>query len=187
MAISIDQQETNQHLVASGNDTVYAEGAVAGTMAEVTGVTVDTSDQVNMFSGLQKAFVVNGANLGIVDFSNTKITLNSALTRVPTRGTILTGADSGATMSVDFINAAKTIIYGYTLSGTFAVNAELEVITGGGLLPATRWATAVAEASTAPHGYDWTTYPDAYNTDTEATESYGSLPEKAYSITTIQI
>ncbi|KKL61533.1 hypothetical protein LCGC14_2194340, partial [marine sediment metagenome] len=171
MAVSIDPQASLKHLVAAGNNKIYAERAVAGTLTEVTGVTVDTSDQVNMFSGLQKAFVINGTNLGIVDFVNTKITLNSALTTAPTRGTTLTGGDSGATMIVDFVNTAKTIVYGYTTSGTFAVNAELEVITGGGALPATRWATAVAEASTAPHGYDWTVYPLG---------SSGSLPAKAY-------
>ena len=157
-----------------------AAGEMVQLAASAVADELDTTDNLNMFSGLQKAFVVNGAKLKIVDFSNTKITLNSALTRVPTRGTILTGADSGATMSVDFINAAKTIIYGYTLSGTFAVNAELEVITGGGTLPATRLATAVAEASDTPHWYDWVTYPDAYNTSTGATESYGSLPAKVY-------
>ncbi len=171
MAVSIDPQASIKHLVAAGNDTVYAERAVAGTLTQVAGLSVDTSDNLNMFSGLQKAFIVNGTNLKIVDFSNTKITLNSAWTTAPTRGTILTGGNSGATMVVDFVNTAKTIVYGFTTSGTFAVSGELEVITGGGALPATRWATVVAEASTAPHGYDWTVYPDG---------SSGSLPAKAY-------
>ena len=171
MAISIDPQASIKHLVAVGNDKVYAERAVAGTLTQVAGLTVDTADNLNMFSGLQKAFIVNGTILKIVDFSNTKLTLNSALTTVPTRGSILTGADSGATMVVDFVNSTKLTIYGYTTSGTFAVNGQLEVITGGGALPATRWATAVAEASTAPHGYNWTVYPDG---------SSGSLPAKLY-------
>ncbi len=171
MVVSIDPQASIKHLVAVGNDIVKAERAVAGTLTQVAGLSVDTSDNLNMFSGLQKAFIVNGTNFKIVDFSNTKITLSSAWTTAPTRGTTLTGGDSGATMVVDFVNATKTIVYGYTTSGTFAVNGELEVITGGGALPDTRWATAVAEASTAPHGYDWTVYPGG---------SSGSLPAKAY-------
>ncbi len=171
MVVSIDPQASIKHLVAVGNDKVYAERAVAGTLTQVAGLSVNTEDNLNMFSGLQKAFIVNGTNRKIVDFSNTKLTLNSALTTVPTRGSILTGADSGATMVVDFVNSTKLTIYGYTVSGTFAVNGQLEVITGGGALPATRWATAVAEASTAPHGYNWTVYPDG---------SSGSLPAKLY-------
>ena len=171
MVVSIDPQTSLKRLVAAGNNTVYTERAVAGTLTQVAGLTVDTSDNLNMFSGLQKAFIVNGTILKIVDFSNTKITLNSAWTTAPTRGTILTGADSGATMVVDFVNTAKTIVYGFTISGTFAVSGELEVITGGGALPATRWATAVVEASTAPHHYDWTVYPGGTS---------GSLPAKVY-------
>ena len=171
MVVSIDPQASLKHLVAAGNNTIYAERAVAGTLTQVAGLTVDTSDNLNMFSGLQKAFIVNGTILKIVDFSNTKITLNSAWTTAPTRGTTLTGGDSGATMVVDFVNTAKTIVYGFTTSGTFAVSGELEVITGGGALPATRWATAVVEASTAPHQYDWTVYPGGAS---------GSLPAKAY-------
>ena len=114
MAVSIDQQTNKKHLVAAGNDKVYAERAVAGTLNEVTGVTVDTSDQVNMFSGLQKAFVINGANLGIVDFVNTKLTLDGALTRYPLRGQILTQANSDATMIIDYIDSSNNIIYGYS-------------------------------------------------------------------------
>ena len=171
MAVSIDPQASIKHLVAAGNDKIFAERAVAGTLTQVAGLTVDTSDNLNMFSGLQKAFIVNGTILKIVDFSNTKITLNSAFTTSPTRGSTLTGADSGATMVVDFVNAAENTVYGFTTSGTFAVNGQLEVLTGGGALPATRWATAVTEASTTPHGYNWTVYPGG---------SSGSLPAKVY-------
>ncbi|KKL09124.1 hypothetical protein LCGC14_2569020, partial [marine sediment metagenome] len=95
MAVSIDPQASIKRLVAVANNTVFTERAVAGTLTQVAGLTVDTSDNLNMFSGLQKAFIVNGTILKIVDFSNTKITLNSAWTTAPTRGTTLTGGDSG--------------------------------------------------------------------------------------------
>jgi len=170
MAVTINQQMGKKHLVASGNDKVYAEGSVAGTLTQVTGLVVDTSDNLNMFSGLQKAFIVNGANFKIVDFSNTKLTLNAVLTTVPSRGSIITGAGSGATMSVDHVNTAKGIIYGFTLTGTF-ITGGTETLSGGGMAPTTSYPTAVDEASTAPHGYDWTVYPDG---------SSGAMVEKAY-------
>jgi hypothetical protein len=170
MAVSLDQQAALKHLVMSGNNKVYAEGSVAGTLAEVSGITVDTSDHLNMFSGLQKAFVVNGANLKIVDFSNTKLTV-AALTTAPSRGSTITQATSGAQMIVDFVNSAKTAIYGYTTTTT-AFDATNTISDGDGNMdPATPTPSAVAEASTAPHGYDWTVYPGGAS---------GSLPAKAY-------
>jgi hypothetical protein len=170
MAVSLDQQATLKHLVMAGNNTVYAEGSVAGTLTEVSGITVDTTDHLNMFSGLQKAFVVNGTNLKIVDFANTKLTV-AALTTPPNRGSILTQDTSGAQMVVDFVNTAKTAIYGYTTT-TAAFNATNTISDGDGNMdPATPTPSAVAEASTAPLGYDWTVYPDG---------SSGSLPAKAY-------
>ncbi len=180
MAVSIQPQENKKHLVAVGNDVIYVEGSVAGTLTEVTGLTVDTSDNLNMFSGLQKAFIVNGANFKIVDFSNTKLTLDGALTTVPSRGSIITGASSGATMSVDFVNTVKGIIYGFTLTGTFITGGG-ETLSGGGMDPETKFPTAVDEASTAPHGYDWTTYAGGVSgggVDGDLTS--GSLPAKCY-------
>ncbi|HEB26232.1 MAG TPA: hypothetical protein ENI05_00445 [Porticoccus sp.] len=169
MAVSIDPQESNMHLVAVGNNEVFAEGSVAGTLAQVAGLAVDTSDNLNMFSGLQKAFIVNGTNFKIVDFSNTKLTVN-ALTTAPTRGSTVTQLTSGATMIVDFVNTAKTKIYGFTTSGTFVTTGGY-TLSGGGMDPTTEVPSAVDEASTAPHGYDWTVYPGGAS---------GSLPAKAY-------
>ena len=180
MVVSIDPQASLKHLVAAGNNTIYAERAVAGTLTQVAGLTVDTSDNLNMFSGLQKAFIVNGTILKIVDFSNTKLTLDGALTRYPLRGQTLTQTNSNATMVVDYIDSTNNVIYGFTTSGTFTTNVADKVNAPGLQAVDTRYPTAVAEASTAPHWYDWKTYPDAYNTDTLATESYGSLPAKAY-------
>lgn len=169
MAVSIDQQSGNRYLVASGNNTVYTEGNVAGTLTEVAGLTVDTSDNLNMFSGLQKAFIINGTILKIVDFVNTKLTV-TALTTSPTRGSTVTQLTSNATMVVDFVNTAKTEIYGFTTSGTFVTTGGY-TLSGGGMDPETRVPSAVDEASTAPHGYDWTVYPGGAS---------GSLPAKCY-------
>ena len=83
-------------------------------------------------------------------------------------------------MLIDYIDSTNNVIYGFTTSGTFTTNVADKVNAPGLQAVDTRYPTAVAEASTAPHWYDWKTYPDAYNTDTLATESYGSLPAKIY-------
>ncbi len=133
---------------------------------------IDTSDQLTMASAFQKVFIANGANLKVVDFINTKLTV-TALTTAPTRGSIVTQATSTATMIVDFVNTAKTEIYGYTTSGTF-VTTEGYTLSGGSMAPTTRVPSAVAQAATTPHWYDWTVYPGG---------AAGAMPEKSYLIT----
>lgn len=181
MTVDIEPQASIKHLVAVGNNVVYAERTVSGTLSQVTGLAVDTSDNLNMFSGLQKAFIVNGTNLKIVDFANTKLSLSEAITRYPLRGQTLTQKNSDATMIIDFIDSTNNVIYGFTTSDDPFTETAADTVDAPGLQPVdTIYSGTVAEAITAPHGYDWTTYPDAYNTDTEDTRSYGSLPAKAY-------
>jgi len=143
----------------------------AGTMVELVAARndIDCTDQLEIFEGYQKVFVVNGTNLKIIDFVNTKLTV-TALTTAPTRGSIVTQATSNATMVVDFVNAAKTEIYGKTTSGTFVTTAGY-TLSGGSMDPETRVPSAVAEASTTPHWYDYVVYPDGAS---------GSLPNSAY-------
>lgn len=169
MAVSISELITYKRLVAVGNDTVWYEDInVAGTMVELdtSGNAIDTSDNLNMFELLQKAFVVNGTNLKVADFVNTKLTI-TALTTAPTRGAIVTQATSNATMIVDFVNTAKTEIYGYVTSGTFVTTGGY-TLSGGSMDPATRVPSAV---TSAPHWYDWTVYPGGAS---------GTMPTKAY-------
>lgn len=144
---------------------------MAGTMTQVTGATVDTTDQLSLFSGLQKAFVANGTILGVVDFANTKLTC-AALTTPPAKGDILTQAVSGAAMLVDYVNVAKTAIYGFTttVAAFNTVNTVSSNNTGATMDPATFTPSAVAEGRTAPHWYTWTKYPG----------SSGDMPTKAY-------
>jgi hypothetical protein len=73
-------------------------------------------------------------------------------------------------MVVDFVNTGKTKIYGKTTSGTFVTTGGY-TLSGGGMDPETRVPSAVAEATTTPHWYDWTVYPDGAS---------GSMPTKAY-------
>jgi hypothetical protein len=153
---------------------------VAGTLTEVTGLTVDTSDNLNMFSGAQKAFIVNGTILKIVDFSNTKLTV-SALTTAPNRGSSIQQAGTDAVMIVDFVNAAKTEIYGFTTTDEAFDTSGALTDQAGDMDPTAPVPSAVAEASTAPHGYDWETYAGGETGGgSKGNVASGSLPAKCY-------
>ena len=126
---------------------------------------IDTSDNLVMFEAFQKVYVVNGANLKVADFVNTKLT-HGALATPHAKGDVLTQATSNASMIVDFTNEAKTATYGYVTTGTFNTTNE---VTGDGSGTAFT-PTAVTDN---PHWYDWTPYQND-------TTTYGSMPAKAY-------
>jgi len=190
VAVTIEKA-TIKRLVAAGNNTVYYEDIMAaGTMTpldadnDFTAGDINTADQLNIFEAYQKVFVVNGANLGVADFVNTKLTSDIAITNLPKHGDILSQyqevAGRYAHMVVDFISeyntttALKHLIYGYAyydgdaeaFTTTHAIKDadDVDVITAGSL-------SVAADAS--PHWYDWT----IYNGDTA---TYGSMPNKAY-------
>ena len=178
MAVSLSDNVTTKRLVVVANNLVGYED-VAGSLAAVTGSSgdINTADQLQMFSGFQKAFVVNGANLKVVDFVNTRLTSEAQIVaNIPVHGDILTQDVTNAKMVVDYIYydtvASDHYVYGYTYSGTFDTSNDVKdddanvIITLGNL-------SAVGEATTMPHWYDWT----PYNNDTT---TYGSMPEKAY-------
>ena len=155
----------------------------AGDMVELVAARnyIDTSDQIAIFSGYGKVFIVNGTNLKVVDFQNTKITTTDIGTNPPDRGNILTEAD-GAEMIVDYITNdtpnAACAIYGFrTTTATFQ-NAH--GVTGhdddGNDISFT---TSAAEtAPSPPHWYDWTPYGNAAKSAAKTT--YGTMPDKAY-------
>lgn len=126
---------------------------------------IDTSDQLTMFEGYQKCFVVNGSNLKVADCMNYML-VHTALATAHSKGDILTQATSAATMIVDFTNTAKTATYGYVTSGTFDTANQ---VTGSGS------GTAFTPTSVTDHDpplwYDWTVYPGG---------TFGSMPDKAY-------
>ncbi|KKN77895.1 hypothetical protein LCGC14_0356320 [marine sediment metagenome] len=173
MAVTLAEYNTLQRLAAVANNEFWYEdiNVAAGTMVELAAANgdIDTTDNLNIFEYYQKVIVVNGTKLKIADFVNTKLTV-TALTTAPTRGAIVTQLTSGATMVVDFVNAAKTIIYGKTTNGTFTTTTG-HTLSGGSMDPTTRVPSAVAEASTTPHWYDYVVYPDSAS---------GSLPATAY-------
>ncbi len=133
---------------------------------------IDTTDQLNMFEAYQKVFIVNGANLKVADFVNTKITDGNDFTNKPVKGDLVYQAGSdAAVMVVDYINSDAThTMYGYVVSGTFEVTTAITTaVSGGGDVIFPSPAAPVSK----PHWYDWTPYDND-------TTTYGTMPNKAY-------
>ena len=184
MAVTINERATIKRLVAAGNDDIYYEDldVAAGTMTELdtSGGAIDTSDQLNMFEAFQKVFVVNGTNLKVADFINTKLTSDAEITTyLPSHGDILTQDQTGgkyAYMVVDFVSAwagGTHLIYGYAYyaggATAFTTTYDVDDADANAVI-----ANANLTAVTAsPHWYDWT----VYNGDTT---TYGTMPNKAY-------
>ncbi len=188
--ISISDLVTYKRLVAAGNDNIYYEDidVAVGTMVELTTTAVggqssgaiDTSDNLNMFELLQKVFVVNGSNLRVADFINTKLTSNAEITTyLPSKGDILSQVQNGgdiAYMVVDYVSAwasSKHLIYGYAYyagsATAFVTNKDVKNANGNIVIALANLTTVTAK----PHWYDWT----VYNGDTT---TYGTMPNKAY-------
>ena len=166
---------TNQ-IVVTGNDQLWYEDAMAaGTMVELEAARddIDTSDQLVLFELMEKIFVVNGANLKVADFSNTKITTTDVGANPPDRGNILTGGTSAAQMIVDFITAdsGACTIYGKRTTDETFENGETVTGTDDDS-NAISFVLNAAEVA-PPHWYDWTPYAND-------TATYGTLPDKAY-------
>ncbi len=174
MAVSISDIISYKRLVAAGNSKIYYEDidVAAGTMTELdtSSGAIDTSDQLNMFEAYQKVFIVNGANLKVADFINTKLT-SSALGSAHAKGDILTQDQGGgdiAYMVVDFTNTAKTLTYGFAYyAGSATAFDAVTAITGSG--SGSGFTPSAVTAS--PHWYDWTVYPGGAS---------GTMPTKAY-------
>lgn len=175
MTVEITQYTNKRQLVAAGRNELWHEDTMsAGTMIELAlgGLTIDTTDQLNMFEAYQKALIVNGANLRVADFGTVKLT-HSALDTAHKHGDILTqdnGSDNVAYMVVDFTNKAKTMTYGYAyyagITTEFVITTP--IITGNGS-GSEITATAVTDP---PHFHDW--IPDIGNA------TAGDMPLKAY-------
>jgi hypothetical protein len=167
MAITLTDKVTIHRLTAAGYNKFYYEdvAVAAGTMTELTAAsgTIDTTDQLVMFEGYQKVFVVNGANLYVADFINTQLT-HSALATAHANGDLLTQATSNAQMIVDHTNTAKTATYGYVTSGMWNTTNS---VTGSGIGSAFTPSAVTAK----PHWYAWTVYPGGAS---------GTMPTKAY-------
>lgn len=158
---------------AANNKFWYDNDDSPPKQVELSGLTLDTSKAITMFELDQKVYIANDDILKVVDFVNTKLTLDTAMTIPPRRGQAITQANSNATMIVDYVaKGALTVIYGRTTSGTFTTN-EADTLSGDTMSPTTRWPTAVA-LPTTPHHYTWDVYADVTTSD-----EFGKMPPRA--------
>ena len=158
---------------AANNKFFYDNDDSPPKQVELSGLTLDTSKAITMFELDQKVYIANDDILKVVDFVNTKLTLNDEMTVPPRRGQAITQANSGATMIVDYVaKGALTVIYGRTTSGTFTTN-EADTLSGDTMSPTTRWSAAVA-LPTTPHHYTWGVYADVTGED-----EFGAIPPRA--------
>lgn len=162
-------QIVTRQLVAVSNNEYWYE-SLAGTMSELTDANglIDTTKPYSLFEGYQKSFNVNDTNLKVVDFINTKLTLDGAIATAPDRGSVVTQLNSNAKMVVDFVDSTIQYIYGFTINGTFTTNVADTL--SGGSMTAGSYATTVAQGADTPHWYDWTVYPKG---------NVGTMPSQA--------
>ena len=173
MAKTVPVDKTfSRQLVAVGNDELWYESS-AGTMGELAAANgdIDCTAPLQVFELLEKVFIVNGTNLKVADFGNTKIATASLGANPPDFNTVLTGG-SGAKMVVDYITAltGATTIYGKRTTATTFTSGD--TITGtdddGNAISFT--CTAAVEVA-PPHWYDWTVYGNS--------STYGVMPVQA--------
>lgn len=176
MAVTLTPYVSQQRVVAAGNNEIWYEDidVSAGSMTELVAANgdIDTTDQLMLVPAFQQVFVINGANLKVADFVNTKLT-HGALATPHAVGDLLTQDQGGgdiAYMTVVYTNAAKTNTYGFAFyaGSATAFNAS-DSVTGSG-----DGSSFTPSAVTAPpHWHDFTVYQGD-------TDTYGTLPNKAY-------
>ena len=172
-AVPVDKT-FSKYLVSIANNEVWWESSV-GTKAELTAANgdIDITKPLQMFELLEKVFIVNGTNLKVADFGNTKIVTTNVGSHPPDFNTVLTGG-SGAKMIVDYVTSvtasAACTIYGKRITVTTFTASD--TIGGkdddGNTISFTM--TAVAEVA-PPHWYDWTVYGNS--------TTFGAMPAQA--------
>lgn len=126
----------------------------------IGGHSLDTSKPLSMIELNQCVYIANDTIFRVVDFVNTKLTLNAEMEVPPRRGSIISQSNSNAQMVVDFVaKGSLTVIYGRTITAAkFTTNIN-DTLSGDTLSPVTRYPTIVTEPLT-PHFYEWTVYAD---------------------------
>jgi hypothetical protein len=151
---------TKKLIIAQANKLYYS-GADVATFTEITGATVDTTDNISMCAAFQKVFVVNGSTKKVIDFLNNKIVYSTGLTTAPLKGDTLTQATTNAAGLVDYVSTdQKTIYITKITTADFDTTNTISSDNAGGVTmdPATFIPTSVTEP-TAPHQSDWVMHP----------------------------
>jgi len=156
----------NRKLWAIANNSFwYEDDSTPPNLVKLSGLVLDTAAKVSAVGAYGKVFIANGATKKVVDFRSTKLTC-SALATPPEPAEEITQDQGGgniAKMIVDYVNAAKTAVYGFTTSTT-AFNTTDTVVTEG-----TNFTPSAVTEPTTPHYYDWTVFAgDSAN--------YGAMP-----------
>lgn len=161
-----------KRLVAAGGNQLWYEDEDGDMIAISSSVDdIDTSNKFTMVEAYGKIFIANGDNKKVADFSNVKISTADIGTHPPDFGTTLTGGTTGATMSVDYIDAIASAvnIYGRRTSSVSFQNNE--TVTGTDDDGNAISFTLNAEETLPPHWYDWTPYGND-------TTNFGTMPSK---------
>ena len=172
--IEFNTSVTKKKLLAVANNTVFYEDS-AGSLVEIAAATgtLSTLEDISVFEGYQKAFIVNGTTLKVVDFGNVALSTADIVFGgvVPVKGTILIGGTSNAQIVVDFVTASTSAAMVYGRRITVATFVDTETLTDT--------ATTVSFDLDAdevlpdtPQYYDWTPFANDETT-------YGSMPDRA--------
>ena len=162
----------NKKLVAVGSNTLFYESSSALTELTAARGNIDSTNLLQIVPAYQKVFIVNENVLAIADFGNVKISVTDIAngTRIPIKGDLLTGNDSGAQMVVDFVTAATggADIYGQRITAATFTNADSATTNADSTVT-----VDVTGAETAgPHWYNWTVFAALAAT-------YGTMPNFA--------
>jgi hypothetical protein len=151
---------TKKIVIAQANK-LYHSGADVATFTEITGATVDTTDNLTMCSAFQKVFLVNGTIKKVIDFLNNKVVYSTGLTTAPLKGDRLTQATSNAAGIVDYVSTDKKTLYITKITtADFNTTNNISSDNAGGVTmdPATFVPTSATEP-TVPHQSDWVMHP----------------------------
>jgi len=159
----------NTRIVAIGNGEVWYD-TVPGILAECAAANgaVSSNTLISMTPAFSKVYIVDGTGKFVLDFTNTKLTV-SGMSTPPARGATITQATSGATMTVDYIDSAKTSVYGFNTSGTFDGTHNITATGMTGTVTVSAVAEPVTAGAATPHWYAWGTYAGL--------ETMGTMPE----------
>lgn len=166
--ITITELTYKRNLIAICNNEVWYEIS-PGNMAELAAANGDfsTTKPLTATEAFQQIFIANGTNKKIIDFINTKLTTTDAGATVCTRGMVLTGGTSAATLRIDYVDAitdnSAMNVYGKRTSVATFVSGETVTEVGGSV----SFVLSAAEVQ-PPHWYDWTVFGnDTTNYGTE--------------------
>jgi len=146
--------------------------ATVDTIGAVT-LTLATSVALDMFEGYQKVFIANGTVAAVVEFANDQVQIETATlaSTTPTKGDILYTTSGVTVMVVDFVNSARSTIYGYRTAGDTFTDGDS--LTSTLLSVSIGIVTAAATYTAGPFWHNWSVYP---STGVESATTYGTFP-----------